>query len=177
LAIALVFAGLASCIPSQAQVAAYGEFTADYLNGGPNTNFLYGGSAGILLDGPKAFNKILLSAAIQGNFAYSGATSPKAPFSTGEAYDAATIGPRATFAPFLKLAPYIQFNVGFARYHDNFTHSTTDYVFGGQAGVTRRLTPHLDAVLDYSYSEFGYNSGVYSPQSFSVGALYHFAIR
>jgi hypothetical protein len=93
-------------------------------------------------------------------------------------YDAITIGPRLALTPhFFKLSPYVQGNLGFARYHDPNTHSATDNVFGGQAGVTRRLTSRFDAVVDYSYSYFGFNSGFYHPQTFSVGAVYHFAKR
>jgi hypothetical protein len=155
--------------------------TTNFLNNGRYTDFLYGGTAGILVDvGTGWHDRMTLSADFQGNFVYSNTHpgSSGAGYSQGETYDAITIGPRLSFAPTLfKLAPYVQGNFGFARNHDPLNHSATDNVFGEQGGVVRRLTPRLDAVLDYSYARFGYNSGYYTPQTFSLGAIYHFAKR
>jgi len=166
---------------AQAQAALYGEATADYLNSGPYTDFLEGGTAGILVDLAQGWHsRIKFSADLQGNFVYNDSKSSLGvpAFTAGEMYDAITIGPRLSLAPrFFKLSPYVQGNIGFARYHDPVTRSTTDNVFGGQAGVTRRLTPRFDAVVDYSYSYFGYNFSFYHPQTFSVGAMYHFTKR
>lgn len=179
--ILLAVAAIASAKTSQAQVAIYGEGTADYLNNGPYTNYLYGGTGGVLIDVAQFWHdRLTLSADLQDTFVfdynappkYSGGNSP------GESYNALTIGPRISLAPSLyKLAPFIQANVGFARYGDPTIHSSTDSVIGGQAGVTRQLTPRLDVVLDYSYTYFGYNAGYYSPQAFSAGVLFHFAKR
>jgi hypothetical protein len=43
--------------------------------------------------------------------------------------------------------------------------------------VTRQLTPRFDAMVDYSYSRFGYMSDFYNPQTFSVGIVYHLVKR
>jgi hypothetical protein len=172
---------LVSARASQAQASIYGMGTTDFLNNGPYTDFLYGGTAGVLVDvGTGWHDRLTLSMDLQGNFVSSNThpTSAGAGFSQGETYDAITIGPRLSFAPSLfKLAPYVQGNFGFARYHDPLNHSSTDNVFGVQGGFTRRLTPRFDALLDYSYARFGYNSGYYTPQTFSIGAVYHFAKR
>ena len=174
----LLVAMLASGVRAHGQVSLYGEGTADYLKGGPDTNFLYGATTGVLIDGPQLIhNKLLVSADFQGNFVYeSGAGGTY--LAAGEQYDAITLGPRFTLVrTFFKLQPYAQFNVGFARYHDPTIHSTTDSVYGVQGGVTRRLTPRFDALVDYSYSQFGYDSNYYNPQTISAGLVYHFVKR
>lgn len=174
---ALSIAMLVSAKESQAQASVYGEGTANYLNNGPYTDFLSGGVAGVLINLTEAWHeRIIISADVQGNFVLSG-TEPTG-YSNNETYDAITLGPRFSLTPhFFKLAPYVQFNAGFGRYHDPNVHSATDNVFGVQGGVTRRLTSRFDGVLDYSYSRFGYNANYYSPQTFSIGALYHFSRR
>jgi opacity protein-like surface antigen len=165
----------------QGQVSLYGEATADYLNSGPYTDFLEGGTAGLLVDLEQGWHsRITFSADLQGNFVYEDSKSSLGvpAFTAGEMYDAVTVGPRFSLAPhFFKLSPYVQANIGFARYHDPVTHSATDSVIGAQAGVIRRLTSRFDAVVDYSYSRFGYNSNFYNPQTFSVGAVYHLVRR
>jgi len=181
LVLSLCVAMLGAGRVAQAQVALYGEATADYLNSGPYTDFLEGGTAGVLVDLTKGWhNRITLAADVQGNFVYDNSQpdSASAFYTKGEMYDAITVGPRLSLTPhFLKLSPYVQGNLGFARYHDPNTRSTSDTLFGAQAGVTWQLTPRFDAVVDYSYSYFGFNSGFYHPQTFSLGVLYHFAKR
>ncbi|MDR3745124.1 MAG: outer membrane beta-barrel protein [Acidobacteriaceae bacterium] len=166
---------------AQAQIALYGAASANYLNNGPYTDFLEGGSAGILVDLGKTWHsRITLSADLQGDFVYnnSQANPPIPGFTAGEMYDAVTIGPRLTLAPrFYKLSPYVQGNLGFARYHDPVTRSITDNLVGAQAGVTRQITSRFDALVDYSYSYYGYNFGFYHPQTFSIGAMYHLTKR
>ena len=47
----LIFAALLSqSAKSRAQIAIYGTATADYLNSGPYTDFVEGGSAGLVVD-------------------------------------------------------------------------------------------------------------------------------
>ena len=134
----------------QAQVSTYAEFTSGYLPGGTQADFLYGGTAGFIIDGPRLFRSVVLSADIQSRFVTS----------SGEGLDSITAGPRVSLLThFAKLAPFAEFNVGFARYHDNTTTGTTDGIFGGEFGVTRQLSSRVDAILDYSYSSYGYNSG------------------
>jgi len=163
------------------QVSFYGELAANYMNNGPYANFLYGGSAGVLFEGPRmSKERIILSGDLQSNFVLNN-TEPGPPatfFSPGETYDALTIGPRLSVdSHLLKLTPYVQMNVGFARYHDPISHSSTDAVLGGQIGVARPLTSHFDALLEYSYSSFGYNFSYYHPQTFSAGVIFHLARR
>jgi opacity protein-like surface antigen len=177
----LSVAALAPGKTMQGQVSLYGEATANYLDSGPYTDFLEGGTAGVLVDlGRVWHNRLTISANAQGNFVFSTATASSGArgYSSSETYNAVTIGSRVAFAPhWMKLAPYAQLNVGFARYQDPTTHSSTDSVFGGQGGVTRQLTPRFDAMVDYSYSRFGYMSDFYSPQTFSVGVVYHLVKR
>lgn len=176
----LAVAMVVSAKAAQAQASVYVEGSAYYLNSGPYTDFLEGGKAGVLFDLAQIWrDRIALSADFQGDLGYNGSKPAGGNYnSPGESYDALTVGPRLSLKPvFYKLAPYVQMNIGFARYGDPISHSSTDTVVGGQAGVTRRLTPRFDAVLDYSYSYFGYNFGYYTPQSFSAGVVYHFSKR
>jgi hypothetical protein len=181
LVLLLSVAALGATKAAQAQIALYGEATANRLNSGPYTDFVEGGTAGLLVDMKTGWHdRLTFSADLQGNFAYNNSKSSLGipAFTAGEMYDAVTIGPRLSLKPhFFKLSPYVQGNLGFARYHDPVTRSTTDNVIGAQAGATRQLTARFDAVVDYSYSYFGYNAGFYHPQSFSVGAVYHFTRR
>lgn len=165
----------------QAQTSIYVQGTADYLDNGPATDFLSGGTAGVLIEVAQARkDRIALSADVQANFVYNN-THPASigtGYSQGETYDAITVGPRLSLAPhFFKLSPYVQANVGFARYHDPIHHSATDNLIGGQVGATRRLTSRFDASVDYSYSRFGYDAAYYNPQTFSVGVVFHLAKR
>jgi hypothetical protein len=167
----LVLAGVMLPNAAQAQTSVYAEFTASNLQGGPKGDYLYGGQAGVLIDGPTLFHQVLLQADIQGRFVTK----------NGEALNAVLVGPRFSVAPkkkyFYKLSPFAEFNVGFARYNDGSNNSSTDGLFSTQGGVTRPITSHLDAVLDYSYAFYGYNFGCYQPQSYSGGVLYHFTKR
>lgn len=149
------------------QVAVYGEGTATHLSH-DTPDHIYGGTAGILLEYPGVFHTVRLSAGVQGSYANT----------SGVMLSSGTLVARATLHPYLlKIAPFIQGNVGLAKYDDNLNTASTDYLFGGQVGLTRRITSHLDAVLDYGYSRYGYNIGQYSPQTYSIGAIYHFKKR
>ena len=63
----LLVVGFAAPAVSHAQVSAYGEFTASKLLNGPQGDFLYGATTGIIVDGPKV-KRMLISADIQGRF-------------------------------------------------------------------------------------------------------------
>jgi hypothetical protein len=151
------------------QAAVYAEFSAGQLSGGPQGDYLYGGQGGVTIDGPKILHHVQVQADIQARFVQK----------NGEALDALLLGPRFSVAPkhLFKLSPFAEFNVGFARYNDGANNSTTDYLFGVQGGVTRPITGHLDAVVDYSWTQYGYNYGFYQPQMYSAGAVYHFVKR
>jgi Outer membrane protein beta-barrel domain len=172
-----LLAMLGASLTAHAQVSFYGEFSADYLKGGPQTDVLYGGAGGVVFDGPKVLHDVLLfSGDIQVNSGYSSAGGGG--YRTGEEYTALTFGPRVTLErTILKFAPYGQFNVGFARYDDNFSHSSTDNVYGVQVGATRKISPRLDFLADYSYSNYGYNIRQYTPQTFGVGVAFHLTKR
>jgi hypothetical protein len=164
----LVFAAVTAPLAARAQASAYGEFTASKLVGGPKGDYLYGGSVGVLIDGPHLFHKILLSADVQGRFVSH----------SGESLNGLAIGPRfAVQTHFLKLAPFAEFMVGFARYNDGSNNSTTDNTFQVNGGVTRPLSSRLDALVDYSYAQYGVNNGEFNPKSFSGGIVYHFVKR
>jgi hypothetical protein len=167
----LVLVGWMSPRAAKAQASVYAEFTASDLQGGPKGDYLYGGQAGVLIDGPTIFKHVLLQADIQGRFVTE----------NSESLTGVVVGPRFSVAPrkkyFFKLSPYAEFNVGFARYNDGSNNSSTDGLFSTEGGVTRPVTSHLDAVLDYSYAFYGYNFGYYQPQSYSGGVVYHFAKR
>jgi hypothetical protein len=164
----LMVVGVVSPKVARGQASVYAEFTAGNFQGGPQGNYLYGGQGGLLLDGPKIFHLLQVSADIQGRFLNK----------NGEAFNGVVVGPRFSLVPhFFKLSPFAEFNFGFARYNDGANNSTTDNLFGAQAGVTRQITSHVDAIVDYSYARYGYNSGFYQPQSYSAGAVYRFAKR
>jgi opacity protein-like surface antigen len=164
----LLLIGFAVPAASHAQVSAYGEFSATRYFGTVEQDYFYGVSAGVLIDGPQIFHKILVSADIQGRFVGS----------NGEHLNGVTVGPRLTL-PWhrAKLNPYGEFLVGFARYNDGHNNKSTDDIFEVNAGVTRQLTPRWDGVFEYSYSQYGFNGGEFNPKTFSIGAVYHFVKR
>jgi hypothetical protein len=55
--------------------------------------------------------------------------------------------------------------------------STTDNLWGTDAGIAKQITSRLDVVLDYSYTEYGMNDGEYNPQAYSAGVVFHFTKR
>jgi hypothetical protein len=144
------------------QVSAYGEFTTTHLSNPVNNQFIYGGTAGVLAGGPK-FHALLLSIDLQSRFSDSG----------GTALNGVTLGPRIALQPyFLKLSPFAEVNIGFARYNSPTENASTDYIFGGQVGATRQISSRVALVADYSFSRFGYDLGEYRPQAFSIGAVF-----
>jgi hypothetical protein len=165
----LVLAVLTMPCAALAQTAVYAEFSASNLQGGPQGNYLYGAQAGVLVDGPTLFHHILLQADIQGRFVHV----------NGEALNSVLVGPRISIAPkhVFGLEPFAEFNVGFGRYNDGSNNSTTDGLFSTQGGLTKQITPHIDALVDYSYAFYGYNFGIYQPQTYSAGVMYHFTKR
>jgi len=163
----LVTVGLAWPLASHAQVSAYAEFSVTSMKSAPKGDVFYGATTGVLIDGPKIFHAVVVSADLQGRFVGK----------DGQRMDGATIGPRFSIPMRAKLTPFAEFLVGFARFNDGSGHSSTDQTFQINGGVSRQLTPRLDAVLDYSYAQFGYNAGQFNPKTFSIGAVYHFVKR
>jgi hypothetical protein len=164
----LVAVGFAMPSVSHGQASVYGEFSATRLFGSNHQSYLYGGTTGILIDGPQVFHKLIVAADVQGRFVGS----------NGEHLDGVAIGPRFTLPLHrAKLNPYGEFMVGFARYNDGHGTSSSDYEFQVNTGVARPVSPHLDAVFEYSYSQFGYNGGQFNPKTFSGGMIFHFTKR
>ncbi len=157
-----------------AQVALYGEFSASDLHNLVSTDYLYGGTAGLLYDGPTLFKHVLVSADIQGRFLRKSQTSPL----NAELYNGITIGPRFSVPLKHGISPYGEFMVGFARYNSGAVGgSTTDSTIEINAGVAKKLTPRLDLVADYSYAQYYGLGGEYNPKTYSIGGIFHFTKR
>jgi len=167
LALTLVLA-LATTAHLHAQ-AVYGEFSASNLPGGPQGDYLYGGTVGAMLDITHFGKHVALSGEMQGRFLSK----------NGELFDSITFGPRFTF-PFSRdhgFVPFASFQVGFGRYSDATVHGTTNDLYGGNAGVMKRVTKRLDVVVDYGYEPYGAFYGKYNIQSYSAGVVYFFHKR
>ena len=177
LVVLVVVVGFAVPRTSQAQVSVFGEVTASDLNDGKGADWLYGGTIGVVADGPTLFKRMILSADIQTGYVEMS--------SNGERLASALVGPRFTFPlKKMKLNPYGEFLVGFGRYRNVSTStatvtslSTTDDLFGIGAGVAKQLNSRLDAVVEYDYTQYGANDGEFNPKSFSGGVVFHFIKR
>lgn len=157
------------------QVAVYGEFSVADLHNLVSTDYLYGGTAGLLYDGPLVFNHLVISANVQGRFLQKSAT--QAGYSS-ELYDGLAVGPRFSIPLKHGISPYAEFLLGFDRYNSGAVHgSTTDGTMEINGGVTKRLSPHFDAVADYSYSQYYGLGGEYNPKTYSIGGIFHFTKR
>jgi len=157
---------------ANAQASVYGQFSATDLKNLASTDLLFGGTVGLILDGP-TWHRMQISADIQGRFVRK----------SGESLNGAAAGPRFSF-PLKKhgLTPYGEFLVGFARYNNSIyayqpMGATTDSQIQVNGGVAKKLSPHWDASVDYSYSQYYALGGEYNPKTFSVGAIYHFVKR
>jgi hypothetical protein len=152
---------------AHAQASVYAEFSASDLKGGLQTNYIYGGTTGLLLDGPRLFHKVLLQANLQGRFVEK----------NGESLYGGTVGPRFVM-PFQGkgFRPYAEFLVGFARFTKGVPVNnlvTTDNTFQVGVGATRHIRGRLDGVVDFSYAQFGAENGQYNPKTYSAGILFH----
>jgi len=168
----LLLAVFAAPRASSAQVSVYGEVTASDLNDGTTgVNFLYGGTGGVLVDGPTIFKRMVLSADVKGRYIDK----------SGERLVSLLVGPRIAY-PIKKfgLSPYAEFAVGFARYRSGTTAgpaNSTDNQWQVEGGLAKRLSPRFDVVADYGYSQFGVNNGEYNPKNISAGVIFHFVKR
>jgi hypothetical protein len=165
----LLLVGFAAPVALRAQASVYGEFSATRFFGTNEQSTFFGGTVGVLFDGPTIFHKILVSSDLQGRFVDA----------HGESLNGGTVGPRFSLPLHrVKLTPYGEFMVGFARYGGGPAGAaSTDYLFEGNAGVWKQLSPRWDGVIEYSYSEFGYNVGEFNPKTFSIGGVFHFVKR
>jgi hypothetical protein len=159
---------------AKAQVALYGEFSVSDLHNLVSTDYLYGGTAGVLYDGPTIFKHVLVSADVQGRFLRKSQSAPL----TAELYNGVTLGPRFSVPLKHGISPFGEFLVGFARYNSGAVGgATTDSTIEINAGVAKRLTPRLDLVADYSYAQYYGLGGQYNPKTYSIGGVFHFTKR
>ncbi len=164
---AALLLGVTAPKTSYAQAAVYGEFSVSDLHNAYTTDLLYGATTGVLIDGP-TFHHVLLSGDLQGRFVRK----------SGESLNGITVGPRVSIHTKYGLVPYAEFMIGFARYNDPTNGgATTDSTFQVNAGVSRHITSHFDAVADYSYSQYYALGGQFNPKTFSIGTIFHFAKR
>jgi opacity protein-like surface antigen len=164
----VVFVGLAIHGEAKGQAAVYGQFGVSDLTNLVQTDLLYGATAGVLYQGPLIRGHVIISGDIQGRFMRK----------SGESLNGVTVGPRLSVPLKRGLAPYGEFMVGFARFnHSSLAISTTDSTFQANAGLIKRLSPHWDASVDYSYAQYDALGGEYNPKTFSAGAIFHFVKR
>jgi hypothetical protein len=161
---------------AQAQYSVYAEGGSAWLKNGPKGDFLYGGQAGVLVNGTTfRQDRLKLFSDVQARIFQQ----------NGESYQAVVLGPRLStdlnYHRVPKLVrginPFVEFNLGFANYKPGSGGATTDFQFGGEAGASHKIFSRLDGVLTYSYSRYLYNYGFYRPQSFGLGAIYHLTTR
>ena len=169
--ILLVLAGVMAPRTGNAQAEIYGQVSASEFTNLIYTDWLYGATAGALLDGPTLLHHVVLSADIQGRFLRK----------TNEQMNGVTVGPRFSL-PIKRhgLTPYGEFMVGFARFNSTYiyiTGATTDSTIQINAGLAKQITPRWDASLDYSYAQYDAFGGEYNPKTFSAGVIYHFVKR
>jgi len=166
----LLAAGLAPK-KAEAQVEVYGQFSVSDLTNLNGTNLLYGGTTGLIVDGP-TWHRMVIAADIQGRFVRK----------SGESLNGAAAGPRFSF-PLKKhgLTPYGEFLVGFARYNNTYfpgqIGATTDGQIQVNAGLAKKVSSRWDISADYSYSQYYALGGQYNPKTFGVGAIFHFVKR
>jgi len=159
--------GLVAPKKAHSQVSFYGDFSASKLTYLSNTTILYGPTVGAFVDFHQ-LGPVKLSADFRGSFL--GAS--------GTRLDGVFVGPRfATSVKLLKLKPYAEFMVGFARYNNGLNQvasSSTDAEIQVNAGVDRPVTKRFDwRVFEYSYSQYYGLSGEYNPKTFSTGVVFH----
>jgi hypothetical protein len=100
-------------------------------------------------------------------------------------YDGLAVGPRLSL-PMGKnkgFKPYVEFATGFARLHAAADPTaankvpTTDALIQFSGGIQKRLTPHIDVIADYTYTQYYAFMQEYDPQTISVGIVYYFSKR
>jgi len=155
--------------PGQAQVAAYGTFSVTKAQNLVSDNVLYGATTGLLLTKLQGFKGFDFGANLQGRFVQTGNFS----------LDAVTFGPRVKLPQVIGLRPYAEFLVGFAHVKNTAdqANASTDSTIQINGGVMKRMTPRLDIVGEYSYSQLYAFGGEYNPKTVSVGAIYYFSRR
>jgi hypothetical protein len=151
------------------QVAAYGTFSVTTAQNLVTDNTLYGATTGLLLTKFRSVGKFDFGADLQGRFVHADNFS----------LNGITFGPRVQLPQLIGLRPYAEFLVGFARVQNtaDSAHPSTDSTIQINGGVMKRITPHVDLVGEFSYSQLYAFGGEYNPKTFSVGGIYHFSRR
>ena len=162
-----VLAGAVAPTKALSQVSFYGDFSASKLTFQSNTNILYGPTIGAFV-GIANLKAIKFSGDVRGTFVGS----------DGVRLDGLVVGPRLeTDVKFLKLKPYAEFMVGFARYNNGLNQvasSSTDAEIQINGGVDRPVARLFDwRVFEYSYAQYYGLSGQYNPKTFSTGVVFH----
>ena len=166
-----LFAGLVALVlasnMAHSQVSFYGDFSASKLTYQSNTNVLYGPTIG-------AFVNIADLKIVK----FSGDIRATFTGSSGVRLDGVVVGPRfERDLKFLKLKPYAEFMVGFARYNNGLNQvasSSSDSQIQINGGVDRPIAKLFDwRVFEYSYMQYYGLSGQYNPKTFSTGVVFH----
>lgn len=168
LAVLLLVAGVFAS-HAQAQVGVYGEFSDTTFTNGFGSRSPGGVSAGVLIEGKNVLhNHVVLAGDLQGRFINASTYN----------YNGAAVGARAYVPTFWHLRPYAEFAFGFARLkHDGDGPATTDGDIQINGGLTKKISPHMDVVGEFSYSQYYANNGEYNPKTGSIGVIYYFAKR
>jgi hypothetical protein len=166
-AVLLLLVGVIAPGAAHAQASIYGEFSASELKNPSTTNILYGATTGLLYDGAKIHNRVIVAADIQGRFLHK----------SGENLNGITIGPRFEIPLAHGFAPYGEFMIGFARYNDPNNSASSDATMQLNSGLAKQMSPHVDLVGEYSYAQYYGLGGAYNPKTFSVGIIYHLVKR
>jgi opacity protein-like surface antigen len=163
-----ILGGVAVAPRAEAQVAAYGEFNGALFTNSA-ANYALGGTAGVVVDTVTPFRHLVIATDLQGRFLNDSV----------ESLNGGSLGARVKVPMFKgRLTPYGDFLIGFARYNNASAKiSTTEFTYQADGGVAKQLTSHWDAVLEYSYEQFSVLGGPSNPQTFSIGAMYHFTKR
>jgi hypothetical protein len=160
---------------AHAQASVYGEFSVADFHNLVGTDIFYGGTTGFLFDGPTVFKHVLISGNVQGRFLRESSSQT---YFGRKLYNGITVGPRFSVPLKHGISPYGEFLLGYARYDSGaIGGSSTDATIEINGGVAKLLSPHWDAVADFSYAQYYGLGGQFNPKTGSVGAIYHFSKR
>ncbi|MFC6644431.1 porin family protein [Granulicella cerasi] len=147
------------------QASVYGEFSAGRLGSNAPLEWLYGGTVGVNMQITSLGRRALFLGDVQARGGWHNGTS----------LTSISIGPRVAFPLRGAITPYAGFQVGIGRFSAPANIHTTDSLYGFNGGVQKRLRSHLDAVVDYSWTQLNYNFQQYAPQTVSAGLVWQFS--
>lgn len=168
LAVLLLVAGVFAS-RAQAQVGVYGEVSDTTFTNMVQSKHPVGFTTGVLIEGKNVLHDhVELAGDLQGRFINAG----------GYNYNGVAIGARAYVPMKWHLRPYAEFAFGFARLNNAADGpKTTDAQLQIDGGIAKKISPHMDVVGDFSYSQFYAFGGEYNPKTASLGVVYYFAKR